>query len=109
MSNTFKVSGSSLTTGGGMTSIYTTPSSTATTVLSLTVCNTHTAAITATVSLFKNGSTEFKICNQMSVAANATLTAIGDGQKLVLQAGDVLKVQTFVGPCDAVLSYIEVA
>lgn len=108
MANSIKVKGSNVTTSSAV-SVYTVPSLSTAVVLSLTVCNTHTAAIVVTVSLFKGGSTEYKICNQMAVAQNATLSAIGDGQKLSMEAGDVLKVSTFTGPCDAVLSYIEVA
>lgn len=109
MSNTLKSSGASLTVGAGGVTVYTCPASTATTIISMTIANNHTVGINVVVALYKNGSTPFILNNNPSIPVSGTFVVIGDGQKLIMQAGDVLRVQTFVGPCDVILSYVEVA
>ena len=105
MANTFK---SYLSAGvTTQTAVLTAPASTQTTVIGLSLANTSTGAITATVTLTR-GATVVNVIKDAAVPASDTLVLYGGDQKLVLQASDVLKV-TASAATDVIVSVLEVS
>ena len=93
MPNNFKVktSGSIGTTAH---TIYTCPASTQTTVIGLNLANILTTGITANV-LFENADSDnIHIIKKAPIPTGSALAPIGGTQKLVLEAGDLLKVSS---------------
>jgi hypothetical protein len=104
MANTFK---SYLTSGvTTQTTILTGPALTQTTVIGLSISNTTTGAATVSVSLTRSGTTVSVITNATVPSAD-TLILYGGDQKLVVQAGDLLKL-TSSASVDAIVSVLEV-
>lgn len=112
MANTFKVkTKASLTTG--LAAIYTVPGSTTAVVLGLTLANKTGSAITTDVLLVSDTSqTETNanvyLLKGTTIPANTTLEVFG-GQKLVLQATDVIQGLASTGSAlDVALSIMEI-
>jgi hypothetical protein len=104
MANTFK---SYLTAGvTTQTTIHTAPSLTQTAVIGLSVANTTTASTSVDVSLTR-GSTVVSVIKGAVIPAADSLILYGGDQKLVMQAGDLLKL-TSSGAVDAIVSVLEV-
>ena len=104
MANTFKsYLASSVTT---QTSIITAAANTQTTLIGLSAANTTTGAGSVTVVLTRS-STEYHVIKNAVVPANDSLVLYGGDQKLVLQAGDILKV-TSTAAVDVIASVLEV-
>lgn len=105
MANTFKsYLASGVTT---QTTVLTAPVLTQTTLIGLSLANATTGAITVTVTLTR-GSTVVNIILNAAVPAADALVLYGGDQKLVMQAGDILKV-TSSAAVDVIVSVLEVS
>ena len=112
MANTFKVK-TKAGIGTSITTVYTVPSSTTTIVLGLMLCNVDTSQrlvdvqIVSDTSDTETNSTVFAI-KDAPIPAGSTLEVMA-GNKVVLQATDVLKIDCDVaGKIDATLSIMEI-
>ena len=109
MANTFlrKTSrsvGTSPTSVGG----YTVGASTATTVIGLTCANTTTTAITVDV-VHSDGTNDTYIVKGATVPSGGSLVVVGGDQKVVLEAGDSIKVTSSAATsCDVIMSILEI-
>ena len=109
MPNNFKVktSGSIGTSAG---TIYTCPSSTQTTVIGLNLANILTTGITANVLLENADGDNINIIKNAPIPSGSALAPIGGTQKLVMEAGDILKVSSSnASSIDCALSVLEVS
>ena len=105
MANTFK---SYLTAGvTTQTTVHTAPSSTQTTVIGLSLANVGTNVATVSATLTR-GSTVVYVIKDAVVPAADSLILYGGDQKLVMQAGDLLKVTSTVST-DVIVSVLEVS
>jgi uncharacterized protein (UPF0212 family) len=95
--------------GTSLTSVYTCPVSTTTTIIGLYLCNTAGADITATVQFYNASSSHHaSIVSGVEIPAGSTLAPIGGDAKVVLEAGDIIKVSSnTTSSVDVVLSYLE--
>ena len=93
--------------------LYTCPNSTQTIVIGLTLCNIHTASVTADVQLVSDTSdTETNetvlLIKDVDIPAKSSLEVLSGG-KYVLQATDVLQIDCSVAAkIDATLSILEI-
>ena len=120
MANDFKrfaVNNVNTSTGASATTVYTVPAGAGSTalesiVIGITLSNTTTAGITASVFLDNNsGSNYVHIVKNATIPAGSSLEVMA-GNKLVLQntgsAGDILKVSAgTASACDVVISVLE--
>ena len=120
MANDFKrfaVNNVNTSTGASATTVYTVPAGAGSTalesiVIGITLSNTTTAGITASVFLDNNsGSNDVHIVKNATIPAGSSLEVMA-GNKLVLQntgaAGDILKVSAgTASACDVVISVLE--
>lgn len=81
----------------------------ATTVIGLTVSNTYTVTIKVKISLY-DGTNDTYIVKDADIPVGGALVAVGGDQKVVLQAGDSIRISTdnAAYTCDAILSVLEV-
>ena len=115
MANTFKVktNGAMPASAGTPLTLYTVPSSTTCVVVGLTLCNIHTASVTASVQLVSDTSdTETNetvlLVKDVSIPACSSLELLTGG-KVVLQTTDILKVDCSVtAKIDSTLSILEI-
>ena len=115
MANTFKVktNGAMPASAGTPLTLYTVPSSTTCVVIGLTLCNIHTASVTASVQLVSDTSdTETSetvlLVKDVSIPAGSSLELLTGG-KVVLQTTDILKVDCSVtAKIDSTLSILEI-
>ena len=113
MANTFKVktNGAMPASSGTPLTLYTVPSSTTAVGLSLTLCNIHTAAVTASVQLVSDTSdTETNetvfLVKDSPIPVGGTLTI---PLKQIMQTTDVMKIDCSVAAkIDAALSIMEI-
>ena len=93
MANAFKNAGAAAT-GTSEVSVYTTPSSTTTTVIGLSCSNiTSTSPIKVSIRIYDNSATaHYYIVKNAEIFESGTLVAVGVDQKLVLEASDIIKV-----------------
>ena len=111
MANTFKaktklnVSGSA----GSPSTIYTVPSSTTAVVLGLTLSNTTAStSITVTVKMENNDGDNITVLKNAPVPSGGSLEVMS-GNKIVMEASDVLKVYASgASSCDCLLSIMEI-
>ena len=112
MANTFKnaIKSNVTTTGSNYDTLYTAPSSSGNTaiILGLALANKTTSAVTVKVQITDSDpSATIQLLEDVSIPANTTLEVLG-GQKYVLEAGDILKVQAGTGTAiDAFLGVME--
>ena len=116
MANDFKLKafdGSSTAANTDMT-IYTCPASTETTIIGMSIANITTSQITVDVKIesdtvdTETNSNVFVI-KDAPIPVGGTLVPVGGDQKIVLQATDVLKVQSdTANSADTVLSILEI-
>ena len=116
MANSFKLK----TFGGGSTAantdmtVYTCPASTQTTIIGLTVANISTSQITVDVKIESDTSdtetnTNVHLIKDAPIPVGSSLVVIGGDQKVVLQATDVLKVQSnTANSADTACSILEI-
>jgi len=108
MANAFKNSAVA-NIGTTASTVYTTPASTTTTIIGLTVANTISAPISVSISLTISGTDYFLIKNAV-IPVGGTLVPIGGEQKLVLQAAHTLKViSNTAASADAIVSVLEIS
>ena len=109
MANTFKLK----TATGGSTAanspitVYTTPASTTTIVIGLTLSNLVTQSIAATVLIENSDGDNVTFLKNVPLPQGSALEVMA-GNKVVLETGDVLKVQSNVASSiDTTLSIME--
>jgi len=109
MANTFKNSAVAAT-GTSEVTVYTTPSSTTTTVIGLTCANvTSTSPIKVSIRVYDDSaSAYFYVVKNAEIFEGGALVAVGGDQKLVLETGDILKVVSdTTNSVDVIVSYME--
>lgn len=108
MASAFKTA-TAVNVGTSLTSVYTCPSSTTTTIIGLYLCNQSGGAIEANVEFYDASTTNHVgIVSQIEIPGQSTLAPIGGDAKVVLEAGDIIKVQSnSASSIDVVLSYLE--
>lgn len=107
--NTFKSTGAK-TIGLTKTTVYTVPASTVTTVIGLSVANVLTTEtlVKADVILSK-GATEYYIVRGANIMPGESLVAVGGDQKVILEAGNTIKiVSTVASSLDVIVSMLEI-
>lgn len=89
------------------TTLYTVPAANTSIVSSLRITNGNASNATITVSVFPlGGGTEYFLLKDYSLPVNATMDALS-GVSLVLEASDVLKIESSVATVHFYLSYLE--
>jgi len=107
MANTFK-NFFSKDVGTSAASVYTCPSATQTTIIGLSVGNTSSSPITASVYV-TSGGTDYYMVKSATVPVGGALVPIGGDQKLVLEPTDVLKViSSLAASADVIVSLLEI-
>ena len=115
MANTFKLKTNDAmpSSAGTPLTLYTCPSSTTCVVIGLTLCNVHTASVTASVKIESDTSdTETNsnvfVIKDVSIPAGSSLEVLTGG-KYVIQATDIIKIDCSVSAkIDATLSILEI-
>jgi hypothetical protein len=111
MANAFKLKtfdGSSTNAATDMT-IYTCPSSTETTIIGMSIANITSSQITVDVKLENNDGNNVFIIKDAPIPVGSTLVPVGGDQKIVMEASDVLKVQSdTANSADTALSILEI-
>jgi hypothetical protein len=108
MANTFKNSFSK-DVGTSAATIYTTPSSTQTTVIGLSIANTTTTSVLGDVYVTSD-SVDYYIVKGATIPPGGALVPVGGDQKLVLEAADALKiVSNTADSLDVVCSVLEIS
>jgi hypothetical protein len=108
MANTFKNSFSK-DVGTSAATIYTTPSSTQTTVIGLSIANTTTTSVLGDVYV-TSGGVDYYIVKGATIPPGGALVPVGGDQKLVLEAADALKiVSNTADSLDVVCSVLEIS
>lgn len=88
---------------------YVTPAATQTTIIGMTIGNTTASPITANVTIVSGGVTHFLVQNA-TISNGGALVPIGGDQKLVMEAGDFMQVQTSTAnSADVIVSVLEIA
>ena len=109
MANTFKNIGSA-SIGTSEVSVYTCPSSTTSTIIGLTCANlTTTSPIRCSIRLYDSSATaHYYIVKDAEIFEGGSLVVVGGDQKVVLEAGDIIKVSSnTASSIDCVISYME--
>jgi len=112
MANTFKLK-TKTTIGTSLTTVYTVPASTTTVIIGLTVANILGSSVNASAQIV---STTVDVETNTSVyfikdipLPSGSAVEIMSGNKIVLQAGDIVKVQSNTASAlDAALSIMEI-
>jgi len=80
-----------------------------TTIIGLTVANTDTNMIKVSVSIYDGTNTTYLV-KDADVPQGGTIVVVGGDQKVVLESGDSIRVNTdsASNTCDAVMSVLEV-
>lgn len=109
MPNNFKVKTSG-SIGTSPHTVYTCPTGTQTTVIGLNLANILTTGITATVAFENADSDDISIIKNAPIPSGSALAPIGGTQKLVMEAGDLLKVSSSdASSVDCAISVLEVS
>ena len=95
--------------GTSLTTVYTCPVSTTSTIIGLYLCNDSGAQIECTLQFYDSSAAAHRnLLASVEIPGQSTLAPIGGDAKVVLEAGDALKVQSNVASSiDVVLSYLE--
>lgn len=109
MANTFKRKTSrAVGTTPILIDSYTVATGTATTVIGLTLANITSEAITVDVQL-NDGTNDTYIVKGATVPSGGSLVVVGGDQKVVLEAGDSVKVTSSAATsCDVIMSVLEI-
>ena len=108
MPNTFKNSIVGAV-GPAAVNAYVCPAATQTTAIGMTIANLNPHAITANVMLNAGGSNVY-ILKSATIPPGGALVPIGGDQKVVLEAGDYLHVNTSIASsADVVVSVLEIS
>jgi hypothetical protein len=107
MANTFK-NQLQAAVGTSPTTIYTAGVGVSTTVIGMTIANILNNSITANV-IVTSGASDYYLVKMASIDPGNSLITIGGEQKLVLEAGDILKVSTSdASAADVIVSLLEI-
>ena len=79
--------------GTSPSTVYTCPAATQTTLIGLSVANTSASPITADAYVTRSA-VDYYLVKDATVAVGGSLVIVGGDQKVVLEAADVLKVET---------------
>ena len=108
MANTFKNAALANVNNSAYDTLYTAPSATQVVILGLAIANKTSAAVTVKVQFTdSSASTTHQLLEDVQIPANTTLETLA-GQKYILEATDILKVQAGTGSAlDVVLGLME--
>jgi len=97
--------------GTSSVDVYTVPSSTSATIIGMSISNIITTPISANVIVFNStAANSLFMVKNATIAPGGALVPIGGDQKLVLEAGDKLQVQTGTATsADVILSVLEIS
>jgi hypothetical protein len=110
MANVFESTGVQVTSASYAT-IYTAPALTQTTLIGLSFANTYSNTITINVQVEKAlGAGTFYLAYQAPIPTGSSLVVVGGDQKVVLEAGDLVKAQvvTTSGTADCFVSFLNI-
>lgn len=111
MANTFKLVNNAVmsTTANQTDALYTVPSSTTTIILGLTLCNVHTAQVSATVEIVdSSASITSTVIKDAPIPVGGSLE-IMSGNKIVVETTDVVKVSSSIADkISATMSIMEI-
>ena len=110
MPNTFKNASLASVNHSAFAALYTSPASTTAIILGLAITNKTDASVTASVQFTdtSDSSATRLLLNEVTIPANTTLEVLA-GQKYVLEATDILKVQaSAASSLDAVLGLMQI-
>ena len=89
--------------------VYVAPAATQATIIGMTIGNTTLSPISANVTVVSGGTTYFMVQNAI-ISNGGALVPIGGDQKLVMEAGDFMQVQTSVtNSADVIVSVLEIS
>jgi len=89
--------------------VYVAPVATQSTIIGMTIGNTTASPITANVTVVSGGTSYFMLQNA-TISNGGALVPIGGDQKLVMEAGDYMQVQTSTtNSADVIVSVLEIA
>ena len=110
MANTFK-NGVTAGVGASATTVYTCPASTTAVVIGVTLCNLKTTGVQGTLQVLDtSASTTVHVLKSAPIPSGSSLVVVGGEQKIVLEAGDLLKVQASeASAIDVTLSVLEIS
>lgn len=110
MANTFK---NKVTAGVGssVSTVYTCPSSTTAVVIGVTLCNLKSSGVEGTLALTdSSASVTVSVLKGAPIPSGSSIVAVGGEQKIVLEAGDALKVTASeASAIDVMLSVLEIS
>tara|TARA_B100002019_G_C21263805_1_gene598248 strand:- start:211 stop:546 length:336 start_codon:yes stop_codon:yes gene_type:complete len=98
--------------GTSSTTLYTCPANTTTIILGLLFCNVRSPLgdIQVSSTLTKSGGTSAKLVENVKIFSGASLSLVGENNKVVLEAGDSIAVLSDVASSlDMVLSILEIS
>lgn len=89
--------------------VYTCPAATQTTLIGMTLANkSNTTTVSANVFLTRSA-VDYAIISNATIPTGSALVPVGGDQKIVLQAGDSIKVTTSTASAvDAIVSLLEI-
>lgn len=109
MANTFKSTGSNAI-GITKTTVYTAPALTATTVIGLSLSNILDNTPSNVSVILGKGASEYYVVKNAPIMPGGALIAVGGDQKLILEAGNTLKVIASVAASiDVIVSLLEIS
>lgn len=86
---------------------YTVPANVGAVIVGLTVSNTSNAQVFSNV-VINNGTNDYYLVKNATIAVEGTLIVVGNGQKIILQANDTVKVNSSSSSSvDAMLSIMQ--
>jgi len=87
---------------------YVGPTATQSTIIGMTIGNTTSSPISCNVTVVSGGTTYFMLQNA-TISNGGALVPIGGDQKLVMEAGDYMQVQTSAtNSADVIVSVLEI-
>ena len=110
MANTFKNASLASVNHSAFATLYTCPSATTAIILGLAITNNTDASVNASVQFTdaSDSNATRLLLNEVTIPANTTLEVLA-GQKYVLEASDILKVQASAATSlDAVLGLMQI-
>lgn len=108
MANVFK-NQFSKSVGTSAATIYTCPSATATTIIGMTVSNTSSSNINVDVYI-TSSAVDYYLVKGALVPVGGSLVPVGGDQKVVIEAGDVVKVvSSAASSVDVIMSILEIS
>ena len=109
MANTFK-NKVSAGVGTSTASVYTCPSATTAVVIGVTLCNLKSSGIEGTLQLTDTSAgATVSILKDAPIPSGSSVVVVGGGQKIVLEAGDILKVvASEAAAIDVTMSVLEI-